>query len=200
MFGYKQPNNQPAILSLLDEMKPFLCFLLLSFPLFQACGEGDAWSKSDKGLRGRLVVLPAEKPDSPFCRVFIELQNTEEVMGQRKVRFKPEKLDFQVTDQDGNVLVRANGSYDGITPGWEPILLPYAGTIKFQISFNGLGYHPDRDRIIVDLGPSRSWIIPPTGDYFLTGTFSVAREPGDHPIMDWSGTLTFPPAKIQGVR
>jgi hypothetical protein len=121
-------------------------------------------------------------------------------MGQRKVRFKPEKLDFQVTDQDGNVLVRANGSYDGITPGWEPILLSYAGTIKFQISFNGLGYHPDRDRIIVDLGPSRSWIIPPTGDYFLTGTFSVAREPGDHPIMDWSGTLTFPPAKIQGVR
>ena len=178
------------------DMKLLLYILLLGLPHLQMQGQDDAWSKPDKGLRGRLFVLPSEKPNSPFCRIFIELQNTENVVGQRKIKFAPEKLDLRVIDKDGNALTTVKNPYDGMIPRWEPILLPYAGTIKFQVSFPGLGYDEDKDKVIIDMGPSHSWSIPLTGDYFLAGTFTVVRESGDHPYMDWCGSITFPAAKI----
>ncbi len=174
---------------------PLLLLLLTASPLF-AVGEDDTWSKPDHGLRARLLVLPSEKPDSPFCRVFIELQNTEDVAGQRSIRFSPGQVKFVVVDRDGKALPTANEPYDGMSPIWKPTLLPYVGTIKFLISFPGLGYRPGADKVIVDLGGDAAWKIPQTGAYYLSGTFTVARESGDHPIMDWSGTLALPKVEI----
>ena len=182
-------------------MKLLLCVLLLGCPCFQTWGQDDAWSKPDKGLRGRLLILPAEKPDSPFCRVFIELQNTENALGDKKIRFTPEKLDLRVINKNGKELPRATYAYDGLSPLWEePILLPYAGTIKFQISFPGLGYDPGKDKVIIDMGSDRSWIVPQTGDYFLAGGFTVIAGENDHPHIDWSGSIIFPLAKIPNAK
>ena len=58
-----------------------------------------------------------------------------DVAGQITIRFSPEKLDLKVTDKNGKALATAHGSYSAMVPLWEPILLPYEGTIKFQISF-----------------------------------------------------------------
>jgi hypothetical protein len=174
-------------------MKPSIAFLLLSAFTLHAAQDGP-WSKSENGLRGRLSILPSGKVDSPFCRIFVELENIEDVAEQRTIRFSPDKMTFRVTDKSGNELPKANGPYDGLSPSWTPLSLPYNGTIKFQISFPGLGYNPKRDKVIVDTGSgfSAAWVIPQDGDYFLSATLSIPKKAGGHPRIDWSGSLTFP--------
>lgn len=162
----------------------------------QASKPDVVWSEPVNGLRGRLIVLPSEKPHQPFCRVYIELENVSDVAGQKKIRFNPDKLTLAVTDIGGKRLPVANGPYDGMAPLWEPILLPFDGTTKFRISFPGLGYKPETDKVIVDVGPSRSWIVPQDGAYYLSGTLSIKKKKGDHPYMDWSGTLVLPGVAI----
>lgn len=171
---------------------------LLQTWVVEASGEGDGWSEPVNGLRARLAVLPPQKKDSPFCRVFIEFENTADVAGQKKIRFSPEKLSLKVTDHTGGkTMPPANAPYDGIAPLWETIALPYAGSIKFQVSFPGLGYHPETDKVIVDVGVEQAWVIPQDGTaYSLAGSFSVERQQSDHPSMDWSGTLELPMVKI----
>src|SRR5204863_9117505 len=93
-------------------------------------------------------------------------------------------------------LAKANGEYDGMSQTWEPLLLPFEGTIRFRISFPGLGYRPETDRTIIDLGPSMSWVIPDDKEYFVSGTLTIPKMEGDHRHSDWSGTLTLPTAKI----
>ena len=91
----------------------------------------------------------------------------------------------------------ANEPYDGMSPLWEPTLLPYAGTIKFQVTFPGLGYHPNNDKVILDVGPSRAWIVPQDGSaYWLSGKFTVEKQKGDHPYANWSGTIELPKVEI----
>lgn len=154
------------------------------------------WSEPVNGLRARLYILPAEKHDDPFCRIFIEMQNVEDVIGQKRIRFSPKRLHLQVADSRGTLLPIANGEYDGTSPRWDPIMLPYSGIIQFRISFPGLGYQPNEDKVIIDMGPSQSWVIPQSDTYYLSGTLSISKEPGDHPTMDWSGSISFPKVEI----
>ncbi len=182
-------------------MKSVFAVLLLSVSVAMAAGMEPEWSPAVNGLRARLIVLPPEKADAPFCRVLIELENVDDVAGQMKIRFSPGKLALRVTDETGKNLPVANGPYDGMTPLWEATLLPYRGIIKFQISFPGLGHNPVKDIVIVDVGSSGVWIIPQDGSvYQLSGSFTVHREPGDHPRRDWSGTLELPKVNIPGAR
>jgi hypothetical protein len=163
-----------------------------------ASGDDAGWSKPVKGLRGRLLVLPPQKADSPFCRVFIEFENVDDVMGQKKIRFNPDKLSLRVSEKEGKELAHpADVSYDGESPLWETIALPYAGSMRFQISFPGLGYHPGADKVIVDVGPDKAWVIPQGGPaYSLSGSLTIEGQQSDHPYMDWSGTLYLPKVEI----
>jgi hypothetical protein len=174
-------------------------FALLVLALAVSCTSNDeaTWSAPIKGLRARLIVLPADTNSSPFCRVMIEMQNVADVAGQMKIRFNPDRLKLSVMNRTGKELPIASGGYDGSVPLWEPTLLPMEGTIKFRISFPGLGYHPDTDKVVVDLGPLQSWVIPQDGStYWLSGSLVIGRQPGDHPYMDWSGTLDLPKVAI----
>ena len=156
-----------------------------------------AWSKPVNGLRGRLIIEPAKEQNSPFCRVFVELENVDDVAGQKRIRFDTDKLSLRVTDSDGKALSVANGPYDGRKPLWETIALPFEGTIKFRVSFSGLGYKPGLDRAIIDIDGGKAWIIPQDASaYYLSGSLTIAKEKGDHPHMDWSGTLELPKALI----
>jgi len=155
------------------------------------------WSKPFNGLRARLFVFPSDKADSPFCRVFIEMQNVGGVGGQMRIRFNPDRITFQVTDKTGKQLMRPSSVvWDGMVPPWETTQLPWTGTIKFQISFPGAGYRLT-DKAIIDLGPGRTWTIPQDGtEYLLSGKLTIEKKSGDHPYMDWSGTLDLPPVEI----
>jgi hypothetical protein len=155
------------------------------------------WSKPIKGLRARLSVQPSQKADSPFCRVFIEFENVDDVAGQKRIRYSPDKLSLRVTDTQGKDLPAANGPYDGSSPVWETIALPYAGTLRFQTNFPGLGYRPNTDKVIVDVDADKAWIIPQDGTtYYLSGSLSIKGQKSDHRHMDWSGTLELPKVEI----
>ena len=176
-------------------MKHTLILLLLTAATALAAGDDAGWSKPVKGLRARLLVLPAEKAP-PFCRIFIEFENVDEIAGQKKIRFNPGKLALRVSNNDGKELALANGVYDGMSPLWETIALPHAGSMKFQISFPGLGYSA-KDKVIIDVGAQKSWVIPQDGSiYYLSGSLTIVKEKSDHPYMDWSGTLELPKVEI----
>lgn len=188
-------------------MKKVLVHAIVAFSLLMVASSALAsdtevnWSKTVNGLRARLLVLPPRETNSPFCRVFIEFENVSDVLGQKTIRFSPDKLSLQVIDKEGKKLVPPRGPlpYDGVSPLWEPIALPYAGSITFQVSFPGLGYRPGIDKVIVDIGNGSGsvWVIPQDGSsYFLSGSFSVERKESGHQYMDWNGTLELPKVEI----
>jgi hypothetical protein len=106
--------------------------------------DGDNWSEPVKGLRGRLHVLAPNRPGSPFCRVLLELENVDEILGQKHIRFSPGKIALRVTDESGKELAVSTGAYDGISPIWETIALPHGSSMKFDFSSSGVGYRPAR--------------------------------------------------------
>jgi len=142
------------------------------------------------------MILPPASGDSPFLRVFLELENVDQVLGQKKIKFNPNEMTFKVTSEDGELDKTAAGAYDGMKPLWQPILLPCEGTIKFRISFPGMGHSPST-KPIIDLDPPNVWIIPQNGKtYYLSGSLTIPRDYSEHPTMVWHGTLSFPPIEI----
>jgi hypothetical protein len=154
-----------------------------------------AWSDAVDGLRARLVVLPSSKDAQPFERVFIEFDNA--LGGEKNIRFNPDQLKLRITDANGKELPTAAGvAYDGASPLWKPIRLPYAGTIRFQVSFPGAGYNP-KDKAMIDVGPQHVWVLPEDGKtYFLSGSVSIKGQTSDDRNTDWSGVLNLPKARI----
>ncbi|HEX2492380.1 MAG TPA: hypothetical protein VHK24_01305 [Steroidobacter sp.] len=200
MHEIKRRTNVVGIFPNEAVIKRLLVLLSLLAWTALAFGDDAGWSRPVKGLRARLLVLQSQNMDSPFCRVLIEFENVDELVGQKNIRFSPDKLSLQVTDSDGKELALANGPYDGMSPSWEAIALPYAGSVRFQISFPGLGYRPATDKVIVDLGARKAWVIPQDDStYFLSGTLSIEREQSD-PRMNWSGTLELPKVEIPKVK
>jgi len=180
-----------------EKLKYILSAFLLAATIAAGSDEQAGWSSVVNGLRARLVVLSPASTNTPFCLVMIEMRNVSDVAGQKKIRFTPDRLDLHITDESGKELALANGPYDGTAPDWEPTLLPMEGTIKFRISFGGLGYRPETDKIIVDIGPSQAWVVPQNKKpYWLSGKFTVKGQEGDHPYMDWSGTIDLPKSEI----
>ncbi|HSI14630.1 MAG TPA: hypothetical protein VK961_21440 [Chthoniobacter sp.] len=175
--------------------------LVFCSPFLRAADDEAGWSEPVNDLRGRLVVLPPLPSDPLYCRVFLELENTENTLGQRKVRFAMDKLVLQVIDKDGKPLEVSHNPYSGMSPIWEPMLLPFGGTIRFPINLHGLGHHRDLHQSIIDMGPMNSWIIPATGDYFASGTLTIPQANlGTTSHFDWYGTLTFPKVGIPKVK
>ncbi len=171
---------------------------LSSASLKLTSADNAGWSKPVNGLRARLLVLDPQEPNPRFCRFFIEFENVADVMGQKHIRFATRKIKLRVTNQTGKDLaIATTSSYDGLSPDWEAIALPYAGVVKFQISFPGLGYNPATDKVIIDVGAGAAWVIPQDDSiYYLSRTLSIAPEERDHPYMDWSGVLDLPRVAI----
>ena len=60
-----------------------------------------------------------------------------------------------------------------------------------------VSFSPATDKVIVDVGSSKSWVIPQDGTmHYLSGSLTIQREKSDHPYMDWSGTLEVPTVEI----
>jgi predicted GNAT family acetyltransferase len=49
----------------------------------------------------------------------------------------------------------------------------------------------------VDVGVDKAWVIPQDGKrYYLSGSLTIEKKEGDHPYMDWSGTLLLKQTEI----
>lgn len=156
-----------------------------------------AWSPTVNGVRARLLVSLPQKKEEPFYRVYIEFENQSDVVDSKIIRFSLEKLILRVTDKSGKELPHGGGPYDGFASSWEPLVLPYGGTLRFLISSRGAGYRPG-DKGIVDIGPFNLWVIPPdVAAYYLSGSLAIQKEKSDS---DWCGTLELPKVEIPKVK
>lgn len=156
--------------------------------------EDYSWSKPVSGVKGRLSL--EKNKTLPFLNAFIEFQNVSGVANAIKIPFSPDKLTLSVSDLQGNdIPVQKEMEYDGMQPTWESVLLPYKGTLRFQFSFPGLGYNPEKDKTIIDIGPDNCWIIPAKGTFILSGKLTIKRKFGN-PDQGWYGELIFPPIVI----
>lgn len=149
------------------------------------------WSLPVNGLRGRISLIPAYHGDSPFFRVLIEIQSVAQIMGQRPIRFHPDRLELRVVDQSGIEIPAVEPMFNGFSPDWKEILIPSGGTIKFNVSYPGAGYLR-RDMPAIDLAPKRIWPLTPNAYYFITAKLVIPPQKDDHPLIDWSGTLEMP--------
>lgn len=175
-------------------MKHLLPLLTLITLLSSLSAAEPEWSESVNGLRARLSL--ERQPDSPYLKIFIEFQNTSTTAGIMKVRFTPSAIQAQVTDQHGEPFHSVNSVYSGMSPLWEPLGIPFEGTLKFRISFPGLPHNPNQGNTIIDFGPHACWNVPADQPYFLQATLTIPKEKGDHPYQDWSGTLNLPKVPI----
>lgn len=152
------------------------------------------WSEAVNGLRARLSI--EREKDSPFLKIFLEIQNTSDVSGNKALRFTPDSITPTVTNKIDKELQRATGPYSALIPTWTPLMLPCEGTMRFRINYPGLGYDPKKDKAIIDMGPLQTWRIPENGEWYLSGSLKIEKQEGDHPYMDWSGTLSLPKVRI----
>jgi hypothetical protein len=177
--------------------KRFLAPLFVIFLLcFYANARADEnWSEPVNNIRARLSL--ERDPNSSFLKVFVEFQNVADFMGSIKMRFKPELLTLQVADAK-NQPVEKPGSvnYSAMKPLWEPLLLPFEGNLRFRVSFPGFGTKLGSDRTIIDHDFDQIWVVPEQGDHFVSGRIVIPEQRGDHPKLDWSGTLELPAIKI----
>jgi hypothetical protein len=155
----------------------------------------EKWSEQVNNIRARLCL--ESDPKSSFLKVFVEFQNVADFMGSIKIRFKPEHLRLEVKDSKDHSLEKPGSvNYSGMKPLWEPLLLPFEGNLRFRVSFPGFGTKQGNSRTIIDLDPGQIWVLPEQGEYFLSGKLTVPEHRGDHPSLDWSGTLVLPTIKI----
>ncbi len=149
------------------------------------------WSQPVNGLRARISLLPDTHGESPIFKVFIEMQNVVNIMGQRTIRFSPSRLELRVVDPAGGEVTAVEPTYNGLSPNWKDTILPHGGTIKFNATYPGAGYlRPSF--MAIDLGPSRIWPLALDGTYFVSGKLVIPPQKGDHPFLDWSGTIEMP--------
>jgi hypothetical protein len=156
-----------------------------------------AWSDSVNGLRARLIVFsPRQKGDENY-RVLIEFENTVNILGQRRIRFSPDNLEIHVSDGEGKKLSPlTNLAHAESQIFWKPIELPYEGNIKFPITVPFGQITPKSGFILLDLGTLSVWEIPQSGEYYLTGVFSVKQGVRDSPMTDWAGSITIPKVSL----
>ena len=62
-----------------------------------AWADDSEWSMPVRALRARLQVQPSSKEESPFSLVFIEFENVENHIGQKRIRFSLDKLALRVS-------------------------------------------------------------------------------------------------------
>lgn len=175
-------------------MKTLLTTIVLLVLSNYARADQNPWSEAVNGLRARLSI--EREKDSPFLKIFLEIQNTSDVAGIKTIRFTPDSITPTVTNKTDKELQRAIGPYSALSPTWTPLKLPCEGTMRFRINFPGLGYDLKKDKAIIDMGPQQSWSIPESGEWYLSGSLKIDKQEGDHPYMDWSGTLSLPKVRI----
>ena len=178
-----------------EQMKTLFAVILFVALVTALSAAEPEWSERVNGIRARLSL--ERQKDSPFLKVFIEFQNTSDTAGIKKLRFTPDTILAQVVDENGEPLkMPLDFPYDGLSPIWEPLGLPFEGTMKFRISFPGMGYRPDQDHTLIDFGPDACWAVPDDQNYFLASTLTIPKQKGDHPHSDWNGTLILPKVPI----
>ena len=158
-----------------------------------------AWSEAVAGLQARITLeQTCIFNGTPMIATYLHLRNTLGVNSSLAFRWPAAKMKFRVTDAAGKDLPRPEAMvYDGGGPMPADLVIPYKGTLSFDISASGCGVPGDMVALI-DLGPFYSFIIrPEDGVCFLRAEIEIAEtKQKDSPTKDWHGKIELPPVAI----
>jgi len=130
--------------------------------------------------------------------VYLELQNTLAILGNRKIFYTRDSLSLQITDETGQLAPTATLAHDEVASAedtFEALILPFDSTLRFRINGHAASI-PSGARIVLDL-PGAVAVIPnaDTHTYFISGTLTIPAQKGN-PAMAWQGTLELPKIKV----
>ena len=119
--------------------------------------EQSAWSAAVNGLQARLMLKrTAVVNGTPIISTYLELRNVANVGNPMLLRGANAKQEFKVIDADGRALPPpASMEFDGKTGGIGGIdlVIPWHGTLSFDISGCGLGIPADKAGLIDLVAP-----------------------------------------------
>ncbi len=133
-------------------------------------------------LRGRVLLCESPKNHSPA--LYLELQDCGNVWGSTNEVFCNMSpgggCHLESRDQAGKPIAPRGGGFGGGMPGAHWITMPCDSTVRLRISRYA------------------TFTYANTNDYFVSGTFTSEppKDPNDHRLDVWQGTLKLPAMKI----
>ncbi len=159
------------------------------------------WSEWSNGLRGRLLLSEGRicSPDGTTREtlVYVELENRIDSGRLFDVYFDPNNLKCELRDADHKAVpAHQIPIFRKRKPANCWVTLPDDSRLRLRVNpcCNG---RPKDVGLLIPLGDT-AWLISAgdTGNYFLSGTFTVSP-PKDHGRADaWQGTLKLPKTKL----
>jgi hypothetical protein len=154
------------------------------------------WSKSVNGLQARISFKHMSVANgSPRVATYLHLRNTAGVNDPIKFYWRPEKATYRAIDAAGKAVPVRGLEYSGPGPMEADLIIPYEGTLSFNISGQGLGIPGDMAAVL-DLGVNSCIIYPEDGPCFLQAAIEIADDKKRDSPRSWHGRLELPPVAI----
>ena len=160
------------------------------------------WSKAVNGLQARVTMKSTKViNETPIISTYLALRNVSDVANPINIKWDNVSFDFRVVDNTGRTQPRDFGPYDGSSISIEDLVLPYQGTLSFDISQSGLGI-PKGKAALVDLGPASSWVIDRNDDQkcYLRVILRACSSENANAKEYWHGSINIPPVEIPLMR
>ena len=154
------------------------------------------WSESVACLQARISFKHQSVFNgTPRVATFLHLRNTSDVINPMKFSWLPDKATYRVTDAAGKEIPRGSMNYSGPGQMSADLIIPYEGTLSFNISGQGLGIPGDMAAAL-DLGEHSYSISPEVGPCFLHVVIEIADDKKLDSPRSWHGRLELPPVAI----
>ena len=162
---------------------------------------GAVWSQPVNGLQARIELKHAMIFNgTPIIATTLYLRNATDLANAMKVPWARARMTFRVVDAAGKDLPIGHKGmviYDGMEATPLDLVLPFKGTLSFDISHHGLGVSGDQVALI-DLGFHACWVLSKEdGACSLHAVLEIAEtKASGPPTREWFGRIELPPVPI----
>lgn len=159
-------------------------------PIVPATGK---WSRPVNGLQARLAV---DNWRDPMIGVFLELRNRKNLLNTITVPISPERLTFQLRDENGKVVMDAGLPRSGPVANLRDVQLPFDSSLRFNVSVSGVGIDTSSNAMIPL--QSHAWVIRAAdfSTYQLSASLKAERLRGNNDTV-WHGDLQIPAVSVK---
>ena len=154
------------------------------------------WSESVAGLQACISFKQKSVFNgTPIVTTYLHLRNTSDVINPMKFRWRPEKATYRITDTTGKEIPHGGLDYSGPAQIEADLIIPFEGTLSFNISGQGLGIPGDMVAAL-DFGTNSYIISPEVGPCCLQLVIEIADDKKIDSPRSWHGRLELPPVAI----
>ena len=152
------------------------------------------WSQPVNGLRARFKFLRNDSGKRAVrIEPYIELHNSSDVIGNISVVIKKDKIEYRLTNNEGNNVPKGMIRYSGFVADFGLVQIPHNSYLSLNVT--GSGAIIGKDVVChIDLGVPNCWSFTKssTDDAFLEGKIFIE----DVGAKTWSGELAIPRTKV----